>query len=153
TGFFAISSKFGTIEEFQNFVEAAHKAGIGVLMDWVPGHFNRNDYGMAYYDGTAQYEYSDPNLANNNRWGTLNFDLGKNQVQSFLISNALFWIEIFHLDGLRVDAVSNMLYLDYDEGPWTLNEDRSEEHTSELQSRFDLVCRLLLEKKNPERQQ
>ena len=128
TGFFAISSKFGTIEEFQNFVEAAHKAGIGVLMDWVPGHFNRNDYGMAYYDGTAQYEYSDPNLANNNRWGTLNFDLGKNQVQSFLISNALFWIETFHLDGIRVDAVSNMLYLDYDEGPWTLNEDGSNDN-------------------------
>ncbi|MEY8292504.1 1,4-alpha-glucan branching protein GlgB [Carnobacteriaceae bacterium 52-44] len=128
TGFFAISSKYGTIEEFQNFVEAAHKEGIGVLMDWVPGHFNRNDYGMAYYDGTPQFEYSDPNQANNNRWGTLNFDLGKKQVHSFLISNALFWIETFHLDGLRVDAVSNMLYLDYDEGPWTLNEDGSNDN-------------------------
>jgi len=128
TGFFAISSKFGTIEEFQDFVEAAHKEGIGVLMDWVPGHFNRNDYGMAYYDGTPQFEYSDPNQANNNRWGTLNFDLGKKQVHSFLISNALFWIETFHLDGLRVDAVSNMLYLDYDEGPWTLNEDGSNDN-------------------------
>lgn len=128
TGFFSISSKFGTIEEFQDFVEAAHQEGIGVLMDWVPGHFNRNDYGMAYYDGTPQFEYSDPNLANNNRWGTLNFDLGKNQVQSFLISNALFWIETFHLDGLRVDAVSNMIYLDYDEGPWTLNEDGSNDN-------------------------
>lgn len=128
TGFFAISSKFGTIEEFQDFVEAAHKEGIGVLMDWVPGHFNRNDYGLAYYDGTPQFEYADPNLANNHRWGTLNFDLGKDQVQSFLISNALFWIETFHLDGLRVDAVSNMLYLDYDEGPWTLNEDGSNDN-------------------------
>lgn len=128
TGFFAISSKYGTIEEFQNFVEAAHKEGIGVLMDWVPGHFNRNDYGMAYYDGTPQFEYADPNQANNNRWGTLNFDLGKKQVHSFLISNALFWIETFHLDGLRVDAVSNMLYLDYDEGPWTLNEDGSNDN-------------------------
>ncbi|HLR92802.1 MAG TPA: 1,4-alpha-glucan branching protein GlgB, partial [Atopostipes sp.] len=125
TGFFALSSKYGTIEEFQDFVEAAHQAGIGVLMDWVPGHFNRNDYSMAYYDGTPQYEYADPNQANNNRWGTLNFDLGKKQIHSYLISNALFWIETFHLDGLRVDAVSNMLYLDYDEGPWTPNEDGS----------------------------
>jgi len=123
TGFFALSSKFGTMEEFQGFVEAAHKAGIGVLMDWIPGHFNRNDYGLAYYDGTPQFEYTDQNQANNNRWGTLNFDLGKNEVQSFLISSALYWIEQFHLDGLRVDAVSNMLYLDYDEGPWTPNED------------------------------
>lgn len=121
TGFFAVSSKFGTMEELQDFVEAAHQEGIGVIMDWVPGHFNRNDYGMAYYDGTAQYEYTDKDQANNVRWGTLNFDVGKDQVQSFLISNALFWIENFHLDGLRVDAVSNILYLDYDEGPWKPN--------------------------------
>jgi 1,4-alpha-glucan branching enzyme len=128
TGFFAVSSKFGTIEEFQDFVEEAHKEGLGVIMDWVPGHFNRNDYAMAYYDGTAQYEYTDPNQANNNRWGTLNFDLGKKEVHSFLISNAMFWLEVFHLDGLRVDAVSNMLYLDYDEGPWTPNEDGSNDN-------------------------
>lgn len=125
TGFFAISSKYGTMEEFQDFVEEAHKQGIGVIMDWVPGHFNRNDYGMAYYDGTPQYEYADKNRADNIRWGVLNFDVGKSQVQSFLISNALFWIENFHLDGLRIDAVSNLLYLDYDEGPWTPNEDGS----------------------------
>ena len=112
----------GTMEELQDFVESAHQENIGVIMDWVPGHFNRNDYGLAYYDGTPQFEYSDPNQANNNRWGTLNFDLGKNQVRSYLISNALFWLEQFHLDGLRVDAVSNMLYLDYDIGPWTPNE-------------------------------
>jgi len=122
TGFFALSSKFGTIEEFQDFVEECHKQNIGVLVDWVPGHFNRNDYAMAYFDGTAQYEYTDVNRADNNRWGTLNFDLGKAQVHSFLISNAMYWIETFHLDGLRIDAVSNMLYLDYDEGPWTPNE-------------------------------
>ncbi len=122
TGFFALSSKFGTMEEFQDFVDAAHQEGIGVIMDWVPGHFNRNDYGMAYFDGTAQYEYADPTQANNNRWGTLNFDVGKEEVRSFLISNALFWIENFHLDGLRVDAVSNVLYLDYDIGDWTPNK-------------------------------
>ncbi|SEK43350.1 1,4-alpha-glucan branching enzyme [Carnobacterium iners] len=125
TGYYAISSKYGTMEEFQNFVEAAHQAHLGVIMDWVPGHFNRNDYGMAYFDGTAQFEYTDTNKAQNFRWGTMNFDLGKTQVQSFLISNALFWLEQFHLDGLRVDAVSSMLYLDYDEGPWTPNEDGS----------------------------
>ncbi|SFC26452.1 1,4-alpha-glucan branching enzyme [Alkalibacterium subtropicum] len=123
TGFFGLSSKYGTIEELQDFVETAHQENIGVIMDWVPGHFNRNDYGMAYFDGTPQFEYSDPNQANNNRWGTLNFDLGKNQVRSYLISNALFWLEQFHLDGLRVDAVSNMLYLDYDLGDWTPNDE------------------------------
>lgn len=125
TGYYGLSSKFGTMEEFQHFVEAAHQANIGVIVDWVPGHFNRNDYGMAYFDGTPQFEYTDPNRASNNRWGTLNFDLGKPQVQSFLISNAMFWIEQFHLDGLRVDAVSSMLYLDYDEGDWIPNEDGS----------------------------
>lgn len=123
TGYYAISSKFGTLEEFQQFVETAHQSNIGVIMDWVPGHFNRNDYGMAYYDGTPQFEYDDSNQAQNFRWGTLNFNLGKPQIHSFLISNALFWIEQCHLDGLRVDAVSNMLYLDYDEGEWTPNED------------------------------
>ena len=123
TGFYGVSSKYGTMEELQDFVETAHQENIGVIMDWVPGHFNRNDYGLAYYDGTPQFEYNDPNQANNNRWGTLNFDLGKNQVRSYLISNALFWLEQFHLDGLRVDAVSNMLYLDYDIGPWTPNDE------------------------------
>lgn len=128
TGFFGVSSKFGTIEEVQNFVEAAHMANIGVLMDWVPGHFNKNDYAMAYFDGTPQYEYQDSNKAQNYGWGTMNFDLGKPQVHSFLISNALFWIEQFHFDGLRVDAVSNMLYLDYDIGEWTPNEGGTNEN-------------------------
>lgn len=127
TGFFGVSSKYGTIEEFQAFVNEAHQQGIGVLMDWIPGHFNRNAYGMEYFDGTPQFEFSDPNRATNHQWGTLNFDLGKAQVQSFLISNALFWIENFHLDGLRVDAVSNMLYLDYDGGPWAPNIDGGRE--------------------------
>lgn len=128
TGFFALSSKYGEIEEMQNFVEAAHQAGLGVIVDWVPSHFNRNDYAMAYFDGTPTFEYADPNRANNNRWGTLNFDLGKAQVHSFLISNAMFWLEVFHLDGIRIDAVSNMLYLDYDDGPWTPNEDGTNEN-------------------------
>lgn len=128
TGFYALSSKYGYLEQLQNFVERAHQEGIGVLMDWIPGHFNRNDYGMAYYDGTPQFEYADKNRADNHQWGTLNFDLGKYQVQSFLISNAMFWIENFHLDGLRVDAVSNMLYRDYDGGDWTPNIDGGREN-------------------------
>ncbi len=122
-GYFAFSSKFGTMEEFQSFVEAAHLENIGVIMDWVPGHFNLNDYGLSYFDGTAQFEYEDPIQAINKRWGTGSFDLGKKQVQNYLLSSALFWIHTFHLDGLRVDAVSSMLYLDYDEGPWVPNKE------------------------------
>lgn len=122
TGYFALASKYGTMEEFQDFVEAAHQQNIGVIMDWVPAHFNLNEYGLAYFDGTPQFEYQDPNRAMNKRWGTGNFDLGKQEVQNFLLSNADFWLSYFHLDGLRVDAVSSMLYLDYDEGEWTPNE-------------------------------
>jgi len=122
TGYYAVCGRYGTLEEFVN---QAQQAGIGVIMDWVPGHFCRNANALAYYDGTPTFEYQDVNRANNVGWGTLNFDLGKNQVQSFLISNAMFWLKECHLDGLRVDAVSNMLYLDFDQGPWTPNEDGS----------------------------
>ena len=125
TGYYAVCGPYGTLEEFKDFVNQAHQAGIGVIMDWVPGHFCRNANALAYYDGTPTFEYQDVNRANNVGWGTLNFDLGKNQVQSFLISNAMFWLKECHLDGLRVDAVSNMLYLDFDQGPWTPNEDGS----------------------------
>lgn len=125
TGYYAVCGRYGTLEEFKDFVNQAHQAGIGVIMDWVPGHFCRNANALAYYDGTPTFEYHDVNRANNVGWGTLNFDLGKNQVQSFLISNAMFWLKECHLDGLRVDAVSNMLYLDFDQGPWTPNEDGS----------------------------
>lgn len=128
TGYYAVAARYGNILELRDFVEEAHKQGIGVLVDWVPGHFNRNDYALAYYDGTPTFEYQDHNRAVNNRWGTLNFDLGKTEVHSFLISNAVFWLEEFHLDGIRVDAVSNMLYLDYDDGPWTPNEDGSNDN-------------------------
>lgn len=124
-GYFALCSYYGTPEEFQEFVEACHINNIGVLVDWVPGHFCINDDGLASYDGTAQFEYKDPIQAQNSRWGSLNFDLSKPQVQSFLISSALYWIDFFHIDGIRVDAVSNMLYLDYDEGPYLLSADGS----------------------------
>lgn len=123
TGYFALSSYYGTPEEFQDFVEACHLENIGVFVDWVPGHFCVNDDSLAYYDGTPTFEYMDENRAKNVRWGAINFDLGKPQVQSFLISNALFWIEFYHIDGIRVDAVSNMIYRDYDEGPWEPNHE------------------------------
>ena len=121
-GYFAFEHSYGTPEEFQDFVEECHINNIGVLVDWVPGHFTQNDDALAYFDGTPTFEYQDSNRAHNYRWGALNFDLGKNQVQSFLISSALFWIEHYHIDGIRVDAVSNMLYLDYDDGPWAPNQ-------------------------------
>ena len=122
-GYFALEHTYGTPEEFQDFVEACHLNNIGVIVDWVPGHFTINDDALAYYDGTPTFEYQDHHRAHNYGWGALNFDLGKNQVQSFLISSVKFWIEFYHLDGIRVDAVSNMLYLDYDSGPWTPNID------------------------------
>lgn len=122
-GYFAFEHSYGTPEDFQDFVDACHQNNIGVLVDWVPGHFTRNDDALAYYDGTPTFEYAGEHQATNYRWGALNFDLGKNQVQSFLISSALYWIEHYHIDGIRVDAVSNMLYLDYDDGPWLPNKD------------------------------
>lgn len=122
-GYFAFEHSYGTPEDFQNFVEACHLNNIGVIVDWVPGHFTINDDALAYFDGTPTFEYEDEDRAHNRGWGALNFDLGKNQVQSFLISSAKFWIDYYHLDGIRVDAVSNMLYRDYDIGPWTPNKD------------------------------
>lgn len=115
-GYFAATSRFGTRDEFLDFVEKCHLANIGVIVDWVPGHFIRNYDALYQYDGTPTFEYQDVNRADNKRWGAWNFDLGKAQVQSFLISSAMYWLEECHLDGLRVDAVSNMLYLDYDDG-------------------------------------
>ncbi|MGT2907412.1 1,4-alpha-glucan branching protein GlgB [Streptococcus dentiloxodontae] len=120
-GYFAFEHSYGKPEDFQEFVDSCHQHNIGVIVDWVPGHFTQNDDALAYFDGTPTYEYQEHDRAHNYRWGALNFDLGKNQVQSFLISSALFWIEHYHIDGIRVDAVSNMLYRDYDDGPWSPN--------------------------------
>ncbi|MGO5473347.1 1,4-alpha-glucan branching protein GlgB [Streptococcus hyointestinalis] len=122
-GYFAFEHSYGRPEDFQDFVEACHLNNIGVIVDWVPGHFTINDDALAYYDGTPTFEYQDYNQAQNRGWGALNFDLGKNQVQSFLISSAKFWLDFYHIDGIRVDAVSNMIYRDYDIGPWTPNID------------------------------
>ena len=117
TGYFALAHAYGEMADFQEFVDACHQANIGVLIDWVPGHFCINADALAYYDGTPTYEYQEKWRADNRGWGALNFDLGKPEVVSFLLSSALFWIENYHVDGLRVDAVSNMLYRDYDRGP------------------------------------
>lgn len=124
TGYFALQHEYGSPDDLRDFVEACHKENIGVLADWVPGHFCINADALAYYDGTPCYEFQEGWRAENKGWGALNFDLGKPQVQSFLLSSALFWLEFYHLDGLRVDAVSNMLYRDYDRGPGEWKPDR-----------------------------
>jgi 1,4-alpha-glucan branching enzyme len=113
TGYFSVTSRYGTPHDFMYFVDRCHQKGIGVILDWVPGHFARDAHGLRWFDGTPQFEYEDPHKANNPIWGTSHFDLGKGEVISYLISNALFWMDTFHIDGLRVDAVAHMLYLNY----------------------------------------
>ncbi len=123
TGYYAVTSRYGTPQDFMYFVDCCHRRGLGVILDWVPGHFCKNAYGLANFDGTPLYEYSDPQRRESPDWDTLYFDLGRPEVISFLISNALFWFDYYHIDGLRVDAVASILYLDYGrrEGQWTPN--------------------------------
>ncbi|MDR0846061.1 MAG: 1,4-alpha-glucan branching protein GlgB [Lactobacillales bacterium] len=144
TGYFSLCSLYGEIEDLQEFVEECHLNNIGVFMDWVPGHFCVNDDALRYYDGTPTFEYHDHDRAHMHRWGALNFDLGKPQVQSFLISSAMFWLDFFHIDGIRVDAVSNMLYLDYDDGAWTPNQfgDNRNLEGMEFLKKFNAVVKL-----------
>ncbi|MFJ4778336.1 1,4-alpha-glucan branching enzyme [Streptomyces sp. NPDC088762] len=124
TGFYAPTSRMGTPDDFRFLVDSLHRAGIGVLVDWVPAHFPRDDWALAEFDGRPLYEHQDPRRAAHPDWGTLEFDYGRKEVRNFLVANAVYWCEEFHVDGLRVDAVASMLYLDYSrqEGEWSPNE-------------------------------